>query len=83
MANVRSVFDAEGRFWLAGRVHSTILRDGKLVHPQLVEQAARGDDPQARRVAAVGVPDPDLGEKVVVFTAGLACALILRRSRSE
>jgi acyl-CoA synthetase (AMP-forming)/AMP-acid ligase II len=59
-------FDAEGRFWLAGRVHSTIRRGGALVHPQLVEQAACGEDPRIRRIAAVGVPDPDLGERVVL-----------------
>jgi acyl-CoA synthetase (AMP-forming)/AMP-acid ligase II len=59
-------FDAEGRFWLAGRVHSTIRRAGKLVHPQLVEQAACGEDPRLDRVAAVGLPDPNLGERVVL-----------------
>ncbi|HEX9943543.1 MAG TPA: AMP-binding protein [Thermoanaerobaculia bacterium] len=59
-------FDREGRFWIAGRVHSTIRRAGELVHPQLVEQAARGEDPRVRRVAAVGLPDPALGERVVV-----------------
>jgi acyl-CoA synthetase (AMP-forming)/AMP-acid ligase II len=59
-------FDAAGRFWLAGRVHSTIHRSGALVHPQLVEQAAKGDDPRLRRVAAVGMPDPELGERVVL-----------------
>jgi acyl-CoA synthetase (AMP-forming)/AMP-acid ligase II len=59
-------FDAEGRFWLTGRVHSTIRRAGVLVHPQLVEQAACGEDPRIRRIAAVGMPDPDLGERVVL-----------------
>ena len=59
-------FDPEGRFWLAGRVHSTIRRAGKLVHPQLLEQAACGEDPRLGRVAAVGLPDPDLGERVVL-----------------
>ena len=54
-------FDSQGRFWIAGRVHSTIRRGGELVHPQLVEQAARGDDPRIRRIAAVGV-----GERVVL-----------------
>jgi len=48
-------FDEEGRFRIAGRVHSTIWRNGTAVHAQLVEQAARGDDPRIRRVAAVGV----------------------------
>ncbi|HSN85955.1 MAG TPA: AMP-binding protein, partial [Thermoanaerobaculia bacterium] len=56
--------DPEGRFWIAGRVHSTIRRGGELVHPQLVEQAALGDDPRIRRLGAVGLPDPVLGEKV-------------------
>ncbi len=56
----------QGRFWIAGRVHSTIRRGETLVHPQLVEQAARGADPRIRRVAAVGLPDPELGERVVL-----------------
>ncbi|HSF43291.1 MAG TPA: AMP-binding protein [Thermoanaerobaculia bacterium] len=57
--------DPEGRFWIAGRVHSTIRRGGELVHPQLVEQAALGDgDPIIQRLGAVGLPDPVLGEKV-------------------
>lgn len=59
-------FDGQGRFWIAGRVHSTIHRRGELVHPQLVEQAARREDPRIRRAAAVGLPDPDLGERVVL-----------------
>jgi len=59
-------FDPEGRFWLAGRVHSTIRRAGVLVHPQLVEQAACGEDPRLGKVAAVGLPDPGLGERVVL-----------------
>lgn len=59
-------FDSEGRFWIAGRVHSTIWRQGRPVHPQLVEQAALGEDPRIRRVAAVGLPDPALGERVTV-----------------
>jgi acyl-CoA synthetase (AMP-forming)/AMP-acid ligase II len=48
-------FDSQGRFWIAGRVHSTIQRAGGLVHPQLVEQAARGGDQRIRRLAAVGL----------------------------
>ena len=59
-------FDGEGRFWLAGRVHSTIHRDGQEVHPQLVEQAALGDGTDVRRAAAVGLPDKKLGEKVAL-----------------
>lgn len=48
-------FDEEGRFRIAGRVHTTMWRDGKPVHAQLVEQAARGDDPRIRRAAALQV----------------------------
>jgi acyl-CoA synthetase (AMP-forming)/AMP-acid ligase II len=48
-------FDEEGRFRIAGRVHSTIWRDGEPVHAQLVEQAARGDDARIKRVAAVAI----------------------------
>jgi acyl-CoA synthetase (AMP-forming)/AMP-acid ligase II len=58
--------DGDGRFWLCGRVHSTIRRAGQEIHPQLVEQAARGEDPRIRRLAAVGLPDPALGERVVL-----------------
>ena len=50
-------FDSEGRFWIAGRVHSTIHRRSGLIHPQLAEQAARGDDEGIRRIAVVGVDD--------------------------
>jgi len=59
-------FDSEGRFWLAGRVHSTIYREGLAVHPQLVEQAALGDGAAVGRAAAVGVTDAELGQKVVL-----------------
>lgn len=50
-------FDEEGRFRIAGRVHSTIWRNGVAHHAQLVEQAARGDDARIKRVAAVGWND--------------------------
>lgn len=59
-------FDPEGRFWLAGRVHSTIRRGAVLIHPQLVEQAAQGNDSKIRRLAAVGLPDAALGERLVI-----------------
>jgi acyl-CoA synthetase (AMP-forming)/AMP-acid ligase II len=49
-------FDAEGRFWLVGRVHSTIRRAGELVPPQLVEQVAAEGDASVHRVAALGRP---------------------------
>ena len=60
-------FDGQGRFWLAGRVHSTICRAGELIHPQLVEQIAQG--PGIRQLAALGLPDTRLGEKLVLVVA--------------
>jgi acyl-CoA synthetase (AMP-forming)/AMP-acid ligase II len=48
-------FDEEERFRIAGRVHSTIWRNGQAVHAQLIEQAAIGDDPRIKRVAALQV----------------------------
>ncbi len=62
-------FDEIGRFWLAGRVHSTIFRNGIPVHPQLLEQAAKGDDPRISMVAAIGMPDTQCGEKVAVIVS--------------
>ncbi len=59
-------FDTAGRFWIAGRVHSTIHRRGGPVHPQLVEQAAKGEDDRIRRLAAVALPDPLGGERAVL-----------------
>ena len=59
-------FDAQDRFWLVGRLHSTIVRDDRAVHPQLVEQAARGDDTRIAAVAAVGRDDPAMGQRVTV-----------------
>lgn len=60
-------FDEAGRFWIAGRVHSTITRAGVHYHPQLVEQqlmdiAGSG----AVRAAALGMPDESLGEQLWV-----------------
>lgn len=59
-------FDKRGRFWLVGRVHSTIRRNGTDIHAQLVEQAARGSDNRIRRVAALGIPDESVGERLAV-----------------
>ncbi|HYK03955.1 MAG TPA: AMP-binding protein [Thermoanaerobaculia bacterium] len=81
-------FDEEGRFRIAGRVHSTMWRDGVPVHAQLVEQAARGDDPRIRRVAALAVgrrvavvveTDADVEQEVRarLAAAGEPCDIVL------
>lgn len=59
-------FDDEGRFWLTGRVHSTIVRDGRAIQAQVVEQLAMRDGEHFEKVAAVGVPDEELGERLVL-----------------
>jgi acyl-CoA synthetase (AMP-forming)/AMP-acid ligase II/4-hydroxybenzoate polyprenyltransferase len=64
-------FDETGKFWLVGRVHSTINRDGTPIHPQLVEQVVKQQFPKITQVAAIGVPDKVLGESLgVVAVAG-------------
>ena len=68
-------FDAQGRFWLVGRVHSTIERAGVPIHPQVIEQAAQGDDANIRRVAAVGMPDGTLGERLVLVVESDSAAV--------
>jgi acyl-CoA synthetase (AMP-forming)/AMP-acid ligase II len=60
-------FDDEGRFWLVGRVHSTIFRDRQQVHPQLVEQIVKSVCGDVVQVAAIGYDHADLGEAVVVL----------------
>lgn len=45
--------DAEGRFFLTGRVHSTIVRNGQLLHAQIVEADVSKQIPVAKRVAAL------------------------------
>jgi olefin beta-lactone synthetase len=67
-------FDEQGRFWLTGRLHSTIWRAGEPVQAQLVEQAAG-----ATGVAAVGVTDHQHGERVVLVVTGPADLETMRR----
>ena len=68
-------FDPEGRFWLVGRVHSTIERAGVPIHPQVIEQTARGEDVAIRRIAAVGMPDETLGERLVLVVESDSAAV--------
>jgi olefin beta-lactone synthetase len=46
-------FDQTGRFFLTGRVHSTIRRRGEILHAQLVEAEVARRLPEAQRVAAL------------------------------
>ena len=60
-------FDDEGRFWLTGRVHTTIWRNRGAVHPQVAEKLVKQSNPALKQVAVFGVSDQELGEKVVVL----------------
>lgn len=62
-------FDASGRFWISGRVHSTVTRAGVDYHPQLVEKQVMAlVGAGVARAAALGMPDESLGEQLwVVF----------------
>jgi acyl-CoA synthetase (AMP-forming)/AMP-acid ligase II len=79
--------DADHMLRLVGRVHSTIVRGGEHVHPQLLEAAARGRDRRVAAVAAIGLPDPALGEAaaIVVQLSGesVAGAIVAEMSAAD
>ncbi|MBN2683747.1 MAG: AMP-binding protein [Pontiellaceae bacterium] len=58
-------FDEEGRFFLTGRVHSTIMRKGQILHAQVVEAAVQKQLPNAQRVAAL-----EQDEKLLIVVQG-------------
>lgn len=55
-------FDDNGYFWLCGRVHSTIFRNGVQIHAQIVESAILSTIDSIKSVAALGIADVQLGE---------------------
>ncbi|MCG8549034.1 MAG: AMP-binding protein [Desulfobacterales bacterium] len=59
-------FDSSGLFWLAGRLHSTIVRGKKNYHAQLIEQAITETFPDFEKVAALGMADPQWGEAIII-----------------
>lgn len=67
--------DAEGYLFLTGRLADTINRGGEKFGPVEVEEVLR-THPAVVDVGVVGVPDPDLGERVgaVVVTDGTVSA---------
>lgn len=58
--------DAEGYLRVAGRKGDFVIRGGKNISCAAVEQAA-ATHPSIALAAAVGVPDPVLGERVMLF----------------
>lgn len=76
-------FDPAGRFWLVGRVHSTVRRGDELLHPQLVEAVARGEDSRIRRAALVGLGTEDERRAVVVVESAGGAAVPADDLRSD
>jgi fatty-acyl-CoA synthase len=58
--------DADGYFWLAGRVKELIIRGGHNIDPAIIEEAMLAH-PHVSTAAAVGKPDAYAGELPVVF----------------
>src|SRR6202008_3681668 len=57
--------DADGYFWLAGRLKELIIRGGHNIDPAIIEEAVLGH-PLVSAAAAVGKPDAYAGELPVV-----------------
>ena len=64
--------DERGRLWLAGRVHTTIVRDGRSIYPVPVE-ATVGMLPFVHRAALVGIDDAQLGERTCLTVEFTPC----------
>jgi acyl-coenzyme A synthetase/AMP-(fatty) acid ligase len=65
------VRDAEGYLYFVGRADEMIKTSGYRVSPTEVEEAALGTG-LAREAVALGVPDDDLGQRVVLVVAAPA-----------
>jgi fatty-acyl-CoA synthase len=58
--------DAEGYFWLTGRKKELIIRGGHNIDPKIIEEVLVAH-PDVALAAAVGRPDPRLGEVPAVY----------------
>lgn len=58
--------DDEGYFYFCGRKKESIRRGGENITPYEIEKVL-ADHPAVAEVAAVGVPDPILGEEIKVY----------------
>ena len=63
--------DANGYFVVVGRASDMVITGGLNVYPSEVESVVIGH-PAVEQIAVVGVPDPDLGERVVAAWVGEA-----------
>jgi fatty-acyl-CoA synthase len=60
--------DAQGYFWLTGRAKDLIIRGGHNIDPAVIEEALHRH-PAVELAAAVGRPDPRVGEVPVAFVS--------------
>jgi acetyl-CoA synthetase len=60
--------DADGYYWFVGRTDDVIKSAGHLIGPFEVESALM-EDPAVAEAAAIGVPDPLVGERVKAFVS--------------
>ncbi|MEL6650552.1 MAG: acyl-CoA synthetase [Bacteroidota bacterium] len=58
--------DADGYYWITGRQKELIIRGGHNIDPKSIEEPM-AKHPAVAMVAAVGRPDPELGEKVALY----------------
>jgi fatty-acyl-CoA synthase len=58
--------DAEGYFWLTGRKKELIIRGGHNIDPKMIEEPMHRH-PAVAMAAAVGSPDPEVGEVPALF----------------
>ncbi|MEW6363793.1 MAG: acyl-CoA synthetase [Acidobacteriota bacterium] len=58
--------DEDGYFWLTGRKKELIIRGGHNIDPRLIEEIMH-QHPSVALAAAVGRPDPRVGETPVVY----------------
>lgn len=58
--------DEQGYLWLEGRARDVIIRGGQNIAPLEIEGALLGH-PAVQDIAVVGVPDPEMGERVCAF----------------
>ncbi len=66
--------DSEGYFYFCGRKRESIRRGGENITPYEIEKVLT-DHPAVAEAAAVGVPDPILGEEIKIY-------VVLREGRS-
>ncbi|RCG21334.1 long-chain fatty acid--CoA ligase [Streptomyces diacarni] len=65
--------DAEGRLHVLGRLKQIVVRGGYNISPAEVEREL-GGHPAVAEVACVGVPDPELGERLCACVRQAPCA---------